>query len=212
MDFKNQIERIKEKLLLVKELDNQCEEFGSRLHRYVIGPVAGENEIKEFEKKYNIELPSCFRMFLTHIGNGGLEYENSMVGNSAAGPNYGIYKLGSELINSVADTSFGFLKEEAYYTNHITDEEWSSHYENMDVEVSDYECEEVIAKLYSGILTIGYCGCSGFQGIMLNGNDKGRVIYISQEFEYPPRFTEETNFLDWYEAWLDGIIKKQEYL
>lgn len=63
-----QIQRIKKKLLLAKEIDKDLEVFGADSHKYVVGETADADEIFEFEKKYNISLPDCYRAFLLHIG------------------------------------------------------------------------------------------------------------------------------------------------
>ncbi|WP_178983943.1 SMI1/KNR4 family protein [Winogradskyella helgolandensis] len=205
--YKKQIHRIKNKLSLAKKIDKDCRMFGAEGHKYFLSEPASENEIKLFEEKYGIILPTCFRTFLTEIGNGGINYQNSIIGNSAAGPNFGIYKLGINLINVIADTSTGYLQKDVFFTEKTTDEEWTNCYEKMDDNISDQEYDDVVANLYSGILTIGYCGCSNYQGIILNGEQKGRVIYTYEEIEYPPHYVEEKNFLDWYENWLDKVIE-----
>ena len=46
-------------------------------------------KIVDFEKKYHIQLPHEYKLFLTEIGNAGESFSNS-----AAGPFYGIYPFG----------------------------------------------------------------------------------------------------------------------
>ena len=89
----NQIEKIKIKLHLAKNTDSFFEVFGADSHRYRLDSPIDKAEIEIFIKKYNISLPDGYKTFLTQIGNGGNE-RKSQVGNSGAGPDYGIYKLG----------------------------------------------------------------------------------------------------------------------
>ena len=162
----------------------------------------------QFEEKHNIQLPSCYRAFLTEIGNGGIHHKNSITGNSAAGPYYGIYKLGSVFINCVATTELGHLQKEVFFTEDTTDSMWDEVYNSIDDNATDDEFQSIEANMYAGILTIGFAGCSNFNGIVLNGTQKGRLMDIYDELEYPPNYKEEKNFLDWYENWLNSIITK----
>ena len=81
----------------------------------------------------------------------------------------------------------------------------------MTEDMTDDEYDKELARVYAGILTIGACGCAGYMGIMLSGEDTGRVVYICDEIEYCPQFAKEANFLDWYENWLDSIISGQRF-
>ena len=43
--------------------------------------------------------------------------------------------------------------------------------------------------------------------LALNGVDYGRVVSIDQDLSMPC-VVRENNFIDWYEGWLDRILKK----
>lgn len=201
----NQVTRIQLKLQLAKMNDAFLEVFGSSSHKYILNTPLSIDVVKEFEAKYNITLPDGYRTFLTEIGNGGLEYQNSVVGNSGAGPYYGLFALGHPF-HFIVENSFDNLHKEPFLTPETTPEQWDAIYLNMKDDISDEEYDEEVAKAYGGILNIGFCGCSEYLGIMLHGNDKGRVVNTYDEISYQPSFVEETNFLDWYENWLDKII------
>ena len=197
----NQIERIKVKLRLAKNTDSFFEVFGADSHQYVLSEPASVEEVEIFERKYSIKLPLEYCDFLTKIGNGGIDYRESVVGNSGAGPDYGIFKLGNSS-HFMVDHSLGYLKEEPYFNSKITKDEWYK----LFGDITDDEYDKVMANAYRGILAIGFSGCAGYMGIMLTGNDKGKVLNIYDELEYCPNFVKEANFLDWYENWLDQII------
>ena len=201
----NQIERIKIKLRLAKHTDYFFEVFGASSHKYVIHTPIEFKELKNFEKTYNISLPDAYTAFLTQIGNGGLEYKNSVVGNSAAGPDYGIFRLGHPF-QFIAEPSLKYLEKAPYFNENTTEKEWESIYEKMDDTISDEDYDIEVAKAYSGILNIGFSGCSGYLGIILNGENKGQIIQTYDEIEYCPHLYKEINFLDWYENWLNEII------
>ena len=65
-----------------RKADPEMKVFGSASHRYRLNPTLSEADVQSFETKYDIELPSDFREFVTQVGNGG------------AGPFYGLFQLG----------------------------------------------------------------------------------------------------------------------
>lgn len=207
MDDLNQVERIKIKLRLAKNTDSFLEVFGANRHKYRLDSPADISEVEAFEQKYNISLPEGYKVFVTQVGNGGYQSQ-SQVGNSGAGPSYGIYKLGYKN-HYIADIELGYLAKEPFFTTKTTKEDWAKISDNISEDITDDEYEKEFARVYSGILTIGASGCAGFMGIMLSGENVGRVIHIYDELEYCPAFAEESNFLDWYENWLDSIISGQ---
>ena len=209
----NQAERIKIKLNLAKNTDTFFEVFGADAHKYRLDPPIDIKEVETFEKGYNISLPDGYKIFLTQIGNGGNE-RKSQVGNSGAGPNYGIYKLGHKYQFFMGNSAFPaleYLAKEPFFNSETTKEGWEKISENMPEGITDDEYNKTFERVYAGILTVGACGCAGYMGIMLSGENAGRVVYTYDEIEYCPQFAEETNFLDWYENWLDSIISGQRF-
>ncbi|KAB1155935.1 hypothetical protein F7018_11540 [Tenacibaculum aiptasiae] len=207
----NQIERIKIKLRLAKNTDSFLEVFGASSHKYILNSPLNMQEVNNFEKKYNITLPNNYRTFLTEIGNGGLENKNSVVGNSGAGPDYGIFKLGHPY-HFIVEPSLKYLEKEPFFNESTTQDEWNKIYDKMDNNISNEDYDKEIAKAYSGILNIGFSGCSGYLGIILKGKNKDRIVHTYDEIEYCPHFSEEINFLDWYENWLDTIISGESIM
>ncbi|MFK7001003.1 SMI1/KNR4 family protein [Flavobacterium oreochromis] len=205
----NQIDRIKIKLRLAKNTDYFLEAFGAKSHQYILSEPATIEEVNEFEKKYNIELPTCYKQFFIEIGNGGLNYEKYVIGNSGAGPDYGIFKLGNTS-QFIVDPSLKYLEKDPFFNENTTYEDWDQIDKELDNAVTDEDCDIIIGNAYSSILFIGSSGCASYLGIMLKGKNKGRVIRTYDEIEYCPEFFKETNFLDWYENWLDNVISGKE--
>lgn len=207
----NQVERIKIKLNLAKNTDSFFEVFGASSHKYRLDSPIDITEIETFEKKYNISLPDGYKIFLTQIGNGGNE-RKSQVGNSGAGPDYGIYKLGHEqqfCMGYSASPTVEYLAKEPFFNSETTKEDWEKISESIPEDIPNDEYDKEFERVYAGILTISACGCAGYMGIMLSGENKGRVVYMYDELQYCPQFVNEVNFLDWYENWLDSIISGQ---
>ena len=198
----DQVERIKKKLLIAKNTDKHLKVFGADSHKYFLEETANNDQILKFEKDYNLELPEDYRAFLLHIGNGGKSYQNS-----AAGPGYGIFPLGKNVEEFIYANPEKYLKEDCQLYPNMTNEFWENLTRNIEEndEISNEDFEAESGKIYSGILPIGTQGCSYYYGLVLNGEFKGRVVNVDLDRQ-KPFFAFESNFLDWYERWLDEII------
>lgn len=199
MERLNQIERIKKKLILAKDADKELEVFAADSHEYILGETVSHDEILKFEKEYSVSLPECYKTFLLHIGNGGVSS-----GNAGAGPGYGIFPLGKNVDEFIQDNVKEYLKEDCKIFSKMNSEFWEELNENISENISDEDFEIEIGKIFSGILPIGTQGCTYFYGLVLNGNEKGRIVNIDIDRQQP-YFAFESNFLDWYERWLDEI-------
>lgn len=199
----NQINRIKKKLILAKEIDKDLKVFGASSHKYTVGDILNSEEILKFEKNYNISLPEAYKAFLIHIGNGGVSYENS-----AAGPSYGIFPFGKNL-EEFANNPENFLKQDCRIYPKMSDEFWKELTQKIDEneDISDENYDIELGKMFAGILPIGSQGCTYYIGLILNGQFEGRVVNIDIDGQ-KPYFVFESNFLDWYERWLDEITEE----
>lgn len=198
----NQIQRIKNKLILAKNADKDLKVFGASSHQYTLGETVGIDEILSFENDYNVVLPEDYKAFLLHIGNGGISYANS-----AAGPGYGIYPLGKNTNELIYENDKQYLKEDCKLYPEMTDEFWADLNKNIeeddDISTEDFEVE--LGKIFSGLLPVGTQGCTYYYALVLNGEYKGRIVNVDSDRQ-KPYFAFESNFLDWYERWLDQII------
>lgn len=202
MDELNQIERIKKKLILAKNADKDLKVFGASSHQYTLGETVSKDDIISFENEYSLVLPEDYKAFLLDIGNGGVSYANS-----AAGSGYGIYPFGKNVDEFISENTKQYLKEDCKLYPEMTDEFWSDLNKNIeeddDISTEDFEVE--LGKIFSGLLPIGTQGCTYYYALVLNGEFKGRVVNVDVERE-KPYFAFESNFLDWYERWLDQVI------
>lgn len=109
--YREQIQRVKDKLLVAKKADKKLKVFGANSHKYKIGQPATDFEVFDFENKYSIQLSECYRGFITQVGSGSDTYEKS-----AAGPFYGIYPLGENIGELICGNSTkNYLKTSALF-------------------------------------------------------------------------------------------------
>lgn len=198
-----QIERIKDKLSTIKDFDKEYQVFGASSHQYGIGEVVRHTDIKHFEQEYNVELPEAYVAFLTQVGNG--TNQEDAYGGSAAGPYYGIYPLGTNLIDVFVEDIKRSIAQACILDPKMTKEEWEALTLTLqEDDLSDEDYYEIQNKLFSGLLAIGTQGCAITTCLVMNGEHRGRIVYINEDFQ--PSFAYEEHFLDWYERWLDEII------
>ncbi|HEX9061796.1 MAG TPA: SMI1/KNR4 family protein [Clostridia bacterium] len=183
-----QISRIKEKLPIAKAKDLNLNVFGSQKHKYALANTVSSQEVEAFEQNNNIVLPIEYKLFLYELGNGG------------AGPYYGIYPLKTSSVDQ-------YLSKPCKLHPKMSDDEWNSliSFQNDD-NIDDDQYEKARSELFQGMLEIGTQGCTYNMMMVVSGDYKGRVVYIDEDLQ-KPFVTFESNFLDWYERWLDEIIK-----
>jgi len=202
-DYNEQVQRIKQKLQAAKKADTKLKVFGADSHKYTLSKPATAEEVTQFEQQYSIELPGCYKAFLLQVGNGGNAYASS-----AAGPFYGIYPLGKNVDELIYDTVERDLKNDCIIYPKMPDDYWTSLTQKLNDDLSDEDYGNERGRIFGGILPIGSQGCSYLHGIVLNGPYTGRVVNLDIDAQ-KPRFAFESNFLDWYERWLDEVISGQ---
>lgn len=186
MSWDEQIQRIVQKMELVRAKDADFTVFGASSHKYRMKSPISIDEVEAFERRNRVSIPQEFKLFLTSVGNGG------------AGPYYGIYSLGSN-----EDI---YLSEPCRLHPGMTDEEWEELVRFDRDGVSDEQYDEEYDALFQGMLSLGTQGCTYEMMLIVNGEYRGRIVYIDGDLQ-KPFFTYEKHFLDWYERWLDEIIK-----
>ena len=199
MDFSEQAERIKNKLHKAKEVDNAYKVFGASDHKYILYPPVNAVQVKKFEDKYSIPLPTCYKAFVLSVGNGGISFQDS-----GAGPYYGIYPLGEQL-DELTDPTY--LNKPCILHPEMSDMAWEELTLPLDDKlISDEDYYNELGRIFSGIMPLGAQGCSYLHGLVLNGPCRGKVVNLEMSAEQKPKFAYENNFLDWYERWLDEVI------
>lgn len=200
--FNEQIARIKIKLKAAEQKDKELTAFGAQTHQYILHQPLSVTALSDFETRYKIVLPECYKAFLLLVGNGGVSYADS-----AAGPFYGIYPLGTG-VDDLTNAPEKYLGAPVKIYPDITIDAWQHLIkETEEDDISDEAYDAALGNIYAGILPIGSQGCTYVHGLVLNGEHAGRVINLDTDRQRP-QFCFEDNFLDWYERWLDEILSE----
>lgn len=187
----NIVLRVKNKLFLAQQVDQNCEGFGSDSHQYQVKSKLSLKSVDALQIQLNCQLPTDYVQFITEIGNGG------------AGPYYGLVSL-DQAVNKYDKYSINLP---CLLSPDMTAEEWQTLC-YLDDDCSDEEFEEVENKIHQGMIYLGTCGCTYDLMLVVNGSYSGRIVYTHDwSDDLPPyQFSYEHSFLEWYERWLDEVI------
>ena len=206
--MKEQLQRIQQKLAQAKEADKNLEVFGADAHQYHLNPPVSEAEVLAFEKKYGVQLPECYRAFMLTIGDAKAKKSDFI-----AGPYFGLYAFGTQVDDLLYEGSEIYLKAPCNLSPDMTQEEWETLSDPLlpseeEEEDDDDKYFAERAKVFGGLLPLGSQGCTYEHALVLNGKYAGRVVNVDLDLAQP-KFAFETNFLDWYERYLDEVISGQ---
>ena len=206
--MKEQLHRIQQKLAQAKAADKNLEVFGADAHQYHLNPPVSEAEVLAFEKKYGVQLPECYRAFMLTIGDAKAKKSDFI-----AGPYYGLYAFGTSLDSLLYEKIETYLKAPCNLSPDMTQEEWETLSDPLlpseeEEEEDDDKYFAERAKVFGGLLPLGSQGCTYEHALVLNGKYAGRVVNVDLDL-LQPKFAFETNFLDWYERYLDEVISGQ---
>ena len=206
--MKEQLLRIQQKLAQAKAADKNLEVFGADAHQYHLNPPVSEAEVLAFEKKYGVQLPECYRAFMLTIGDAKAKKSDFI-----AGPYFGLYAFGTSVDSLLYEKIETYLKAPCNLSPDMTQEEWETLSDPLlpseeEEEEDDDKYFAELAKVFGGLLPLGSQGCTYEHALVLNGKYAGRVVNVDLDFAQP-KFAFETNFLDWYERYLDEVISGQ---
>ncbi len=206
--MKEQLLRIQQKLAQAKEADKNLEVFGANAHQYHLNPSVSEAEVLAFEKKYGVQLPECYRAFMLTIGDAKAKKSDFI-----AGPYFGLYAFGTSVDSLLYEKIETYLKAPCNLSPDMTQEEWETLSDPLlpseeEEEDDDDKYFAERAKVFGGLLPLGSQGCTYEHALVLNGKYAGRVVNVDLDLAQP-KFAFETNFLDWYERYLDEVISGQ---
>ena len=206
--MKEQLQRIQQKLAQAKAADKDLEVFGASSHKYHLNPPISEAEVLAFEEKYGVQLPECYRAFMLTVGDAKAKKSDFI-----AGPYYGLYAFGTSLDSLLYEKIETYLKAPCNLSPDMTQEEWETLSDPLlpseeEEEEDDDKYFAERAKVFGGLLPLGSQGCTYEHALVLNGKYAGRVVNVDLDLAQP-KFAFETNFLDWYERYLDEVISGQ---
>ena len=206
--MKEQLHRIQQKLAQAKAADKDLQVFGADAHKYHLNPPVSEAEVLAFEKKYGVQLPECYRAFMLTIGDAKAKKSDFI-----AGPYFGLYAFGTSVDSLLYEKIETYLKAPCNLSPDMTQEEWETLsdpllFSEEEEEEDDDKYFAERSKVFGGLLPLGSQGCTYEHALVLNGKYAGRVVNVDLDLAQP-KFAFETNFLDWYERYLDEVISGQ---
>jgi hypothetical protein len=183
-----EIAALKTLLIRMQANDPAFRVFGSKQHRYQLGPTLSESELESFERKNQIRLPEDYRRFLQEAGNGGTTRDSRVfMGNSGAGPCYGLVSLDDAAADSDLRRPFPFT-------------------ESTDKLPEDDVARWIDPDNFPGIpggLALCHAGCGIMWFLIVNGPTYG-TMWEGREDYYPTGLT----FGDWYRRWTQRLVKR----
>ena len=206
--YQEQLHRIQQKLAQAKAADKDLQVFGADAHQYHLNPPVSEAEVLAFEKKYGVQLPECYRAFMLTVGDAKAKKSDFI-----AGPYFGLYAFGTSVDSLLYEKIETYLKAPCNLSPDMTQEEWEKLsdpllFSEEDEEDDDDKYFAERAKVFGGLLPLGSQGCTYEHALVLNGKYAGRVVNVDLDLAQP-KFAFETNFLDWYERYLEEVISGQ---
>ncbi|GII57263.1 hypothetical protein Pth03_56520 [Planotetraspora thailandica] len=175
--------RIAGKLAAARAMLVPPKAFGVEAHGFKLGAPLFEAVVAEFEERHEVTLPPAYRLFVTELGDGG------------AGPGYGLCRLSA---SCCARRRSGHLAQPSPYLpgpRYLDD--WDQRYEDPPGP------DRIFLR---GTLRIADHGCSLGTQLIVTGPARGRLLNLDYEGPVGPYVVEDTDFLAWYERWLDEAI------
>jgi HEAT repeats/SMI1 / KNR4 family (SUKH-1) len=186
LDCQPQIGRIVEKLQRVRRAEKPS--FGAETHRFFLAEPIGEEAILLFENQHGVRLPEDYRQFLM------------LAGGSGGGPYYGILPLDKwDDANGGRNTlPADYLARPCPLVPGTKAKLTARANSESGVDPRD--------ELLQGSIALAHQGCSYYSILIVSGEARGRVAYISLDDPEYVYFPENLNFLSWYERWLDELL------
>ncbi|MEV6377096.1 SMI1/KNR4 family protein [Micromonospora musae] len=192
-DLATRLARVASKLTVAASLPGEAVMVGADSHRFRVGPALSEDAVLLFEERHRVELPPDYRGFITRVGHGG----PGRFGG--AGPFYGLF--------SIDDWEWALLgNPDVTMLARPFPAEPGEVYEDWLAEAAPGDDDEP----YRGTLPLSHQGCGDLALLVVSGAARGRVAE-THPGRQGPRFTEDPDFLSWYERWLDAVLAGERH-
>jgi hypothetical protein len=191
------LDRIRQKLERLRDMDRAFSVFGARAHAYRLGSALSVDALSDCEKRLGVTLPAEYRLFVTRIGHGG------------AGPYYGLFSLDGKDPEDI--TAIDQIRKPFRWTQAFNPYDWADPCDQEDVWCDEDDREGERRQVILGIpgaLYICHYGCAIRFFLIVKGYCTGEVWRDSQADDagvMPERASDgrHLGFLDWYEKWLN---------
>lgn len=181
------IDRIRKKLDRLREADPDSRLVSTYGQCYGLRPPLSSEYLADIENDLGVKLPTSYRRFLTELGNGGV------------GPDFGIYSIEE----SLKIPSYGYWTHEPieYGIPEILESRKA-----FPLKANEDGIFESKLEYLSGILNICEIGCGYFYLMVIRGDKPGTIWWDGEGWMQ----SQQTDFLKWYENWLDNYIDRAE--
>jgi hypothetical protein len=170
--------------------------FGATDHCYILNNPLSETEILAFEGVHQVSLPTDYRFFLRYLGNGG------------AGPDYGIFGLGTWEEDKTwvgEDWLVGKLAEPFPHSTIWNPVPFDPDKDDPGDDILDGIEEEYFASRFvNGSIPISTLGCGIWYRLIVAGPEYGHV-WLDRRVDWRgllPVQQTECGFSQWYLKWL----------
>ena len=167
--------------------------FGATDHCYILNNPLSEIEILAFEDMNKVSLPADYRFFLRNVGNGG------------AGPDYGIFNLGTWEGGKTwagEDWLVGKLDEPFPYSTAWNPVPFDPERDDPDDDILDaIEDEYFATKHIDGSIPISTQGCRKWYRLVVAGPAYGQ-IWLDRLVDWRGLSPVQQSFSGWYLDWL----------
>jgi hypothetical protein len=187
--------------------------FGADWHHFVLNPPLSDREIISFETLHSISLPTDYRHFVSHIGNGG------------AGPYYGVFPFGQMDDNyelkswHEGDGFVGVLSEPFALRDAWNDLTRKPSEKLIETNLEEYDRQlATFEKIYwspvrtNGAFPICHIGCALRIWLIVSGGEAGHLWLDGRADNTglsPLTLKDKSlaTFSSWYQEWLDSALE-----
>jgi hypothetical protein len=212
-DPQTRLDRLATKLGRLREGYERDPKFFYVVGGFITGPPSSEEQIRQVEREYGLVLPQEYRAFLLHFGDTG------------TGPGNAFSRLNEALTPNSREPfplAGPFLGCASPRHHRLPQSERSEDYGRL---LRDWER----IPLDHGVLKLSDYGCAIYVVLILNGTFRGKVWMISGDAAYygpfggaealhdegagegewePTEAPKDYPFLEWFESWVDGQLKR----
>jgi len=210
MDFREQILRIKQKLEVVRFncLSPNPKSIGATYWFYEGNEPVDLSLINEFELRHQIRLPEEYRAFLIAMGQPNRSGISRIIG-----PSYGLNS--GYLLDEISEGTH-WLNRSCHFFPEMTFDDFLNLRKTLgeDDYFQSRGSLDMPFELFQGTLNIADTGCAGVIAIVIAGPYRGKLFTVNEQFELDidmPEFYQDSNFLDWYERWLDCCLTDKKF-
>ncbi len=184
--------------------------FGATGHLFRFNPPLPLSEIEALETRYSFAIPAEYRAFLLAVSVGGAGWSYGLKSPDGWTEHYDL--SASALERAFAELCLlrpDFAQRVRQKLGLAPDADVRSLNDWLTLigaEENQERWDNDEWEPFIGTLCLTDNGCTTYSVLVLNGDFAGRVCHICRDYGLPV-FDSNTGFLDWYEAWIDSVLR-----